>query len=104
MKWKGTVVPAGTRIVATTLIAIQANHKSSTQDLLSRDGIPDITNRFDCVRAELGSQAGDAHVDDVRTGIERHAPYVGQDRLASADLAGVTQEITQKERLALGHR
>jgi hypothetical protein len=52
--------------------------------------------------AELLAQSADAHLDDVRAGIEVVAPHLGQQSLPADDRPGVLDEMVQEPELAIG--
>src|SRR5713101_658761 len=52
--------------------------------------------------AELLAQPPDAHVDDVRSGIEAVAPDLGEEPFPAHDLAGVRDEVVEQPELAVG--
>src|ERR671930_158903 len=101
MKGNGMVSPVGTRTIAVTLSAIQAIQASSIHQVLASDRIPNIAHRLNRVGAELGAEPGDVNVDDIRPGVERTAPDVGQDLLARAQVARVPHQVSEEQERAL---
>src|SRR5665213_89719 len=51
--------------------------------------------------AELLAQPSDAHVDDIRSGIEAVAPDLGEEPFTTDDLACVREEVVEQPELAV---
>src|SRR5690606_20366396 len=50
----------------------------------------------DAVRAELGTQVPDVHVDDVRPRVEVQPPHAAEKLLTAEHLTGVAQELLRE--------
>src|SRR5215210_1447821 len=69
-----------------------------------RDAVAGMANRFDDVVTQLGPEAADAHVDDVRARVEAVAPHLVEEAGAAADLARVREQVLEDEELARRQR
>src|SRR2546427_4841211 len=113
MKWKGTVSHSAKTSIATRFRAAKTPQPTSSQaplgsSLRRRSGGVDTVSLTpdgdDRLRAQLGPQATDVDVDDVRARVEVVAPYVRQQAFFGERLSGVLHELPQQEELALGQR
>src|SRR4029453_9878508 len=101
MKWNGIVSHPGHTRIATRFATANAAHATST-DLRCSKPITRMPNRLDRgVGAELLPQPADADVDDVRTWIEVVSPHLGQEPLATDDLAGMLEQVMKDAKFAV---
>src|SRR5947208_3200886 len=112
MKWKGTVSHSENTSIAARFAMANANHAPSTQvkrrvgqsRSAAIDPIALTPHGFHDVCAELRAETPHVHVDDVGAGIEVVAPDAREKPLLRDRLAGMLEQLLQKEELALGER
>src|SRR4051794_16181593 len=63
-----------------------------------------MSDGLDDVVAELGTEAPDAHVDDVRARVEAVAPDLLQQAGARASLGAVREQVLVEQELTAGER
>src|SRR5215475_7489706 len=88
-RWKGIVSCPGSTHISQTLTAAKTLHPPTRSRLFRIESVAHMTNRLHSVMVvELGPQSPDAHVDDVASGIEHQAPYIGEQLGPAAHIAG----------------
>src|SRR3989440_4490418 len=122
MKWNGTVSQLCHRAIAARFAMAKATHAISRRKaptrrrrstgragfarasvgLRSSNPIPRVPHGLDRLGAELLPQPADADVDDVRARVEVVAPDLGEQALATHDLAGVQNQVMEEPELAVG--
>src|SRR5262245_40065865 len=102
-KWNGIVSRPGSAYIAQMLTTANAIQPPSSNRLVRVEAVTHMPNGLhSLVGIELGSQASDADVDDVATGVEHQAPHVGEQFGAAAYVARSTHQMLQQQELALG--
>src|SRR5690349_12438147 len=85
------------RIVLTDANAIQMGISQRSR----AEAVAHLAHRLDVPAVDLAAQAADVHLEHVAARVEAEAPDVGEELVASADLARAAHEVAEKDELSL---